>query len=204
MTQRFTVFARKEGDSLLYFATNNGDTRPQTVAGLIEFVVGKSAIPVAWAAEWPIADGGERDKEILRAESIAAGRVIELVDGRYVARGVPPSPIQYLEDDSGVVCGEPGATHDHREVCSDGYNYALGMPCYCAKSASDVGKRPRLTWADPKPFDPHRGFFEEWRVLSVQRADDTSGDNSHPLQLSPDAPQDFTPFLHGSAHLMKG
>lgn len=44
---------------------------------------------IAWAEEAVAERGGQLECDALCAESIAAGRLIELVDGRWVARGVP-------------------------------------------------------------------------------------------------------------------
>lgn len=49
--------------------------------------------PIAWAAEWPARRGGSWDCERLRAESIAAGRRIDRIDGKCcTARGFTEQP----------------------------------------------------------------------------------------------------------------
>jgi hypothetical protein len=56
--------------------------------------------PVAWVEYDPSHCGiGHEGCRALRAESIAAGRLIELVDGKYVARGMTPT-LDKLEAES--------------------------------------------------------------------------------------------------------
>jgi hypothetical protein len=95
--------------------------------------------PVAWAPvcywDWARENPG-RDCDVLRAESIAAGRTIELIDGKYVPRGVPvedkPTERRFPGDQDFA-----GTTESERTL-------------------------PALTWADSAPdFDPWKGFFTE-------------------------------------------
>lgn len=53
--------------------------------------------PIAWAPERELAYGGTKVWGRLLAESIAAGRLIELVDGKYVARGSMTPTLDKLE-----------------------------------------------------------------------------------------------------------
>jgi hypothetical protein len=105
---------------------------------LTETVVGGMP-PIAWAPvcywDWARENPG-RDCDELRAESIAAGRTIELIDGKYVPRGVPvedkPAERRFPGDQDFA-----GTTESERTL-------------------------PALTWADSAPdFDPWKGFFTE-------------------------------------------
>lgn len=81
------------------FLTNHGSGNDWSGLPLLELIAKGHAEfcgnLVAWAAELPKFydhHGNAHDGKpwtALRAESIAAGRVIELVDGKYVPRGVP-------------------------------------------------------------------------------------------------------------------
>ncbi len=93
MEAHYTVFAKWNDGSdrhgkQCYFPTFKNE-KAQTITERIEYVrnyFGKdSFLPVAWTIEHV----GYGDFERLMAESIAAGRAIELIDGKYVPRGVP-------------------------------------------------------------------------------------------------------------------
>jgi hypothetical protein len=104
--------------------------------------------PVAWAPvcywDWARENPG-RDCGVLRAESIAAGRTIELIDGRYVPRGVP------VEDKPAETLGDL-----LRQVLDRGVTLPGATP-----QSTKERTRPALTWADSKPFDAFGGFFTE-------------------------------------------
>ena len=91
MSERFTVFwpyGFQENSG----APCNGDFSGAPLAKMIALSVNEfCSCPIAWAPEWPDGYGGEKPWEVLRDESIAAGRIIELVDGKYIPRGVEES-----------------------------------------------------------------------------------------------------------------
>jgi hypothetical protein len=82
---KYTVFC-EDG----YWPAGEGDV-PGDLSGAIEYAVNEEDgyPPIAWAAEPVNNYGGTKHWAVLRAESIAAGRTIELIDGKYVPRGVP-------------------------------------------------------------------------------------------------------------------
>jgi hypothetical protein len=115
---------------------------------LTETVVGGMP-PIAWAPvcywDWAREKPG-RDCDELRAESIAAGRTIELIDGKYVPRGVP------VEDKPAY----------ERERVSEHKTIVKRVPRPAATPQPTKERtRPALTWADSKPFDAFGGFFSE-------------------------------------------
>jgi hypothetical protein len=93
---QITVFARKPESDLLFFAANAREDRPQTLEGLIEFVLSKGAHPVAWAGAFTVNDGGDMHKDDLHAAAIKSGRLIDLVDGKYIPR-IPSLPADATE-----------------------------------------------------------------------------------------------------------
>jgi hypothetical protein len=77
---RFTVFF---GSGFLCSGTGHGDS----LEALVD--LGEEGFtPLAWAPEVPFIYGGSKFGAQIRAESIAAGRVIKLIDGKYVPFGV--------------------------------------------------------------------------------------------------------------------
>lgn len=119
----------------------------------------------------------------LRAESLAAGRTIELIDGKYVARGVeekrePKSPGQVAWD----------WIEAARQRVQE-------------KRAADVSyepKREALTWNKPVTVDRFPGFS-----VASDTQDQTESRNS--FQLSPDLSKAThqIPAKCGSAYLLK-
>jgi hypothetical protein len=128
---KYTVFC-EDG----YWPAGEGDV-PGDLSGAIEYAVNEEDgyPPIAWAAEPVNNYGGTKHWAVLRAESIAAGRTIEMVDGKYIPRGVPvedkPAERRFPGDQDFA-----GTTESERT-------------------------RPALTWADSKPFDAFGGFFSE-------------------------------------------
>ena len=186
MTQetKYTVLARKDGSDLLFFVENASPERPQTIPGLIDYVISKGATPVAWSDEWTKRSGGAKHKDELLAESIAAGRTIEKIDGKYVARGIP-------EEKSLVAI-----VNECRELAAAMVDAGYAMEC-----DGEEPKREPLTWAKPTKFDPFAG----WKVYSDPVSSgfvESKPEQRHPLQSSPDLAVDRIPF--GSAHLLKG
>jgi hypothetical protein len=103
--------------------------------------------PIAWAPvcywDWARENPG-RDCDELRAESIAAGRTIEMIDNQWVPRGVPvedkPAKSigailrEKLYDDGRKLASDPSAIRDRDHI-------------HVAAKAPD--------------FDPWKGFFTE-------------------------------------------
>jgi hypothetical protein len=89
--KQYTVFTRvSDGDIGVFLSSCRAEGHQRTLDGLIEFAAGYVGYgdvchtPIAWV---PSEDWAHEEDELPAA--IAAGRTIELVDGRYVARGVP-------------------------------------------------------------------------------------------------------------------
>jgi hypothetical protein len=150
---KYTVFC-EDG----YWPAGEGDV-PGDLSGAIEYAVNEEDgyPPIAWAAEPVNNYGGTKHWAVLRAESIAAGRTIEMVDGKYVPRGVP------VEDKPTVASPGDQLIYD---AMAAAYLSAKGFAEIQAKSAATPQPtkertRPALTWADSKPFDAFGGFFTE-------------------------------------------
>jgi hypothetical protein len=187
MTETYTVFAKRASDGgISYFHGGPNRECPCDLGGAVAFVASfrscysDSYEPFAWI-------GGSRadhaaDSEVLAANSIAAGRTIEQIDGRYVPRGVP------VEAPATIVT-KSGNTHRLKRSCGcDDCARHFGVPVE-DKPAKIAGRftidggytwlpieqlsgttpqptkertSPALTWADPAPdFDPWKGFFTE-------------------------------------------
>jgi hypothetical protein len=137
---KYTVFC-EDG----YWPAGEGDV-PGDLSGAIEYAVNEEDgyPPIAWAAEPVNNYGGTKHWAVLRAESIAAGRTIELVDGRYVPRGVP------VEDKPAKSIGailRAKLYDDGRKLASD---------------PSAIRDRDHIHVAAKAPdFDPWKGFFTE-------------------------------------------
>jgi hypothetical protein len=130
-------------------------------------------VPIAWATEWPSYVKGVHD---LRAESIAAGRLIEKVGDRYIARGV--------EEEKKTNRGAY-----YRSILENAC-LAGGLSGKRADKPAEP-QRPRLTWADTKPVDRFPGF-----TVSSDTTP-TEATHSHPLQVL----GDLNAPGHGSALL---
>jgi hypothetical protein len=178
---KYTVFAECEGLNGSTYETfeNNLDNtyHDGSIEGVINFLVEEGYTPVAWAAELTHGYTGSKTVDGLRAESIAAGRLIELVDGKYVARGVaaeeePAKSIGALiREQQQVKAGEPiGDDYDEGD---EGWDSIAPNPY--------EPKRAPLDWNKPVPFNNFDGF----KVSSnVEVAEGRS--SKHPLSLSPD------------------
>jgi hypothetical protein len=160
---------------------------------LTETVVGGMP-PIAWAPvcywDWARENPG-RDCDELRAESIAAGRTIEMIDNQWVPRGVPvEAPKLYVFDEYTVEVSED-AVHWLSHDLSETFAFLPAQP-------TKERTRPALDWADSKRVDRFADFI-------VERFDADDGmpaapDHSHPLQrIAQEGDQ-----LHGSAFLRKG
>jgi hypothetical protein len=153
---------------------------------LTETVVGGMP-PIAWAPvcywDWARQNPG-RDCDELRAESIAAGRTIELIDGKYVPRGVP------VEDKPAV-----------QEICPDCHGHTVLYCGTCATACKPTTERtrPALTWADSKRVDRFPGYVVERGAVKHDEYNPPER-VLHPLQrIAQEGDQ-----LHGSAWLRKG
>ena len=130
---------------------------------------------IAWAPEGVLGYEGKKNPPTLRAESIAAGRLIEKVDGKYVARGME-------EDKPALTLGAILRQALERQ------------PTIKPAPAPDLEpKREPLDWNKSTPFDPFKGYevrsVNEWR---------TPHTHSHPLQKMAEGKEGF-----GSAALLK-
>jgi hypothetical protein len=165
---------------------------------LTETVIGGMP-PIAWAPvcywDWARENPG-RDCDVLRAESIAAGRTIELIDDRYVPRGVPveDKPAKSI----GAILRERmaghgeglGISHDRDDIFED-----YSGPDVDGSYAEP--QRPALTWADSKRVDRFPGFTVISGECDLHRPYEGL---VHPLQrIAQEGDQ-----LHGSAFLRKG
>jgi hypothetical protein len=132
----------KEAEFTVFFSggfLTSGDCGRHTLQELIQADAGK---PLAWAPVFFWGCGKQASE--LKAESIAAGRTIELIDGRYVPRGVPveDKPAKSigailrakLYDDGRKLASDPSAIRDREHI-------------HVAAKAPD--------------FDPWKGFFTE-------------------------------------------
>lgn len=82
---KFTVFTA-DG---CYYGNYSRHVQGAALQQVIDVGVHEFGDPyVAWAPEWPVFYGGTKMAEQLHAESIAAGRTITLIDGKYVPQGV--------------------------------------------------------------------------------------------------------------------
>jgi hypothetical protein len=170
---RFTVFARKDGSAMLFFASNAGKDRPQTVEGLIAYVLSKNAFPVAWANGYTINDGGDASKDDLHSESIAAGRLIDCIDGKYIPR-------------------MPADADEQREI--DAHRTQPAHVSHC-----EPERAPLPHFNQRTKFDP---FGPDFKVYSDAASSGFAGSvpraPAHPLQRMNDGTA-----LCGSAHLLQ-
>lgn len=95
---QFTIFTDTPGGGTGFFIPNK-DGGSRSLEECIQFVLDWASAwrerhrPVAWAPEATKLYGGTKIPEALRRESIAAGRLIEQVDGKYVAQGTQPAMV---------------------------------------------------------------------------------------------------------------
>lgn len=145
---KFTVFY----DSASTYLTSANPIRPQTLEDLIADAASDGSTPTRWAPAAPDYWGGTHTEEQLFEES--AGRLIELVDGKYVPRGVD---------------GNGG-----------GSSCITKTPTLDKLANTAEPKRPALTWADTKPFDPFKGAFADWSGTGSTHVQPSV--KPHPLQ----------------------
>lgn len=131
MQKTYTVFTAE------VFQTNYGGYSGPTLQELIDRYVADFSVEygtlIAWAPEGVAMYGGNKHHRVLRAESIAAGRVIKLIDGKYV----------------------PFESGSQLETC---LVKALAKRWRALERAEAEPTRPRLTWADTEPFDAFKGY----------------------------------------------
>jgi hypothetical protein len=178
---KFTVFCM-DG----YWPAGKGKV-PADLFGAIEYAVSEDADypPVAWAAEPVSEHGGTKRWVELRAESLAAGRTIELIDGKYVPRGVP------VED-------KPAK----QEICPDCHGHTVLYCGTCGTTCKPTKERtrPALDWADSKRVDRWEGYVVYSDAVSSGFVPSATPAATHPLQrIAQEGDQ-----LHGSAFLRKG
>jgi hypothetical protein len=131
---RFTVFF---GSGFLCSGTGHGDS----LEALVD--LGEEGFtPLAWAPEVPFIYGGSKFGAQIRAESIAAGRVIKLIDGKYVPFGVAAE-----EKEDGVFLAGPDATFKEVVEALIDLHAEMAEP-----------KRAPLDWNKSTPFDPFKGY----------------------------------------------
>lgn len=152
---KYTVFFGQGS----FLASGNGDR--YGLQELIDFGSEEKDPAIAWAAESVACYGGTKEVDQLRAESIAAGRTIELVDGKYIPRGVP---LEEEEDDVLPLLRQAIAEYDS-------WNADSSEP-----------KRVPLDWNKPTPFDPFHDFRVYSDAVSSGFAGETKQAPAHPLQ----------------------
>ena len=188
MNQTYTVFVNENGsDWQGYFGTYTAAT--SDLAALIDYAAefrgwkDVSYVPVAWMEGVPHEVLSQEGCRLLRAESIAAGRLIEKVDGKYVARGLDnPAWTQAAE----------GAAQKYMGIHSPMIATAPEEKLASVKVCEEPKREP-LDWNKSTPFDPFKGYevrsVNEWR---------TPHTHSHPLQKMAEGKEGF-----GSAALLK-
>jgi hypothetical protein len=213
MTETYTVFAKRASDGgISYFHGGPNRECPCDLGGAVAFVASfrscysDSYEPFAWI-------GGSRadhaaHSEVLAANSIAAGRTIELVDGKYVPRGVP------VEDKPAENLGEllrralnPGPSHSTPATQAKQdepsktplFDHLRRLRESGQGPAAVEAPRPPLPWADSKRVDRWEGYVVEEACIPGA-GHHTYITHSHPLQrIAQEGDQ-----LHGSAFLRKG
>jgi hypothetical protein len=194
-TQTYTIFARwadgttHAGSECWFPPYSQRASLEDRIEYVRSFNGGGAFIPIAWAVS---------DKETpslrkpLLAESIAAGRTIEQIDGRYVPRGVPveDKPAETLGDLLRQVL-DRGVTVPPKYI---GIDWAKDCAPATPPQPTKERTRPALTWADPKRVDRFPGFTVTSGSSDVLH---TLCDGVHPLQrIAQEGDQ-----LHGSAFL---
>jgi hypothetical protein len=118
----------------------DGDTLEELVA-----LGDKNFVPEVWSPEVPVILGGSKFAWQLREESIAAGRVIKLIDGKYVPFGLDAVPVE--EKEEGVFLAGPDATFKEVVEALIDLHAEMAEP-----------KRAPLDWNKSTPFDPFKGY----------------------------------------------
>lgn len=147
-TQVFTVFFDDGGYQDT--ATDQGEFAGVGLQELIDMSAARwrNCAPIAWAPSLL-----DQALSTLFSESLAAGRTIQFVDGRYVARGVELKPTQTLGDllrKAGQGLPSKTPTLDKLE------------------NGRDPKRAPLPYFAERTPFDPFKGFV---CVSSTQHQD---------------------------------
>lgn len=147
---KYTVFCQDGGYQ---------DSDPEEVGCKLEEIIdwlannGYSSPPVAWQHGLL-----RRESSVARAEAIAAGRTIELVDGKYIPRGFP------VEEKKEELSGLAGLIRAQEECAVDeptSYAEAIRQERAMYEPTSEP-TRPALDWNKPTPFDA----FKDYRVYS--------------------------------------
>jgi hypothetical protein len=146
---KYTIFAKWPHGAECWFPPYGRGDEGRTLDERIEYVrnYGEGFTPIAWA----VLSAQESDDRHLKDElaaAIAAGRLIDCIDGRYIPRGVPESIPQTCDD----ILRSMG--------------YPVGEKAFCDALARDAAAdmdmdlaRPPLDWAASKAFDAFKGFF---------------------------------------------
>lgn len=157
---KYTVFREATNDSDGYLIQ---DDDLQACIDYAAEAWGGAYAPVLWAPGWPSKYDhlAAKSDEELRAESISAGRTIEKVDGRYLARGVPVEgkPAKSIEFTTALhpitkkvvpvaISYGPGYEAVH-------FTVDLGRP---VRTSIAEPKREPLTWNKPVKVDRFPGF----------------------------------------------
>jgi hypothetical protein len=163
---------KEDGRLTVLFDDGYVSNRSTDYAGLdLQTLIDKSVAeyggtPLAWAPEWPY---DSKSYDALLAESIAAGRTIELVDGKYIPRGLEDKPTTEPTEYAGFMFYVSPETMAANVVWSGEWvvsDFSFDEP---------EKVRPRLTWADSKAVDP----FADYTVTSGATVDKTT---QHALQ----------------------
>jgi hypothetical protein len=193
---KYTVFLNRDGEAYSFLISGQCGTKEDDLQALIDGAVAADLDVVAWAPGVPECYGGDKSTEALRADSIAAGRTIELVDGKYVARGVaaeeqPAKSLGALirEQQQGKASEPIGDDYDEGD---EGWDSIAPNPY--------EPKRAPLDWNKSKPFNNFPGYSVKCDTGPQIEAD------KHPLCLSPDMADSShhqVPAIFGSAALLK-
>jgi hypothetical protein len=220
-TPKFTIFARwapgtpHDGADCWFPPYGSEASLQERIEHVCHYHGRGTFIPVAWALNESDEDGLHRP---LRAESIAAGRTIELIDGRYVPRGVPveaPNHCDHLKG-SCTQCHQclllQGATTcpacDPAPEPKPAERRFPGDQDFAGTTESER-TRPALTWADSKRVDRWEGYA----VTSSKALTGEVHDGFLTVTIASERPVPLHPLqriaqegdqLHGSAFLRKG
>jgi hypothetical protein len=167
--QQYTVFVDEVGSTDGYWPGEEGCS----LGEVIQAVTAAShirLIPIAWVAE---AVSWSKDWRLLKDEAIAAGRLIDCINGKYIPR-IPSLPADATEQ---------------AEIDA--------AKCQPAHVSHVEPERAPLDWNKSTPFD---SFGPEWKVYSDAVSSGFAG-SSKPAQHALQRMNDGTDALHGSAFL---
>lgn len=165
---KYTVFAKWNDGSnrqgLPCFFPPLSDA-PLSLSAMVEYVRNyhgpDSFIPVGWTTDAV----GFGDFPDAMESALAAGRVIDPINGAYVPRFVPsPSVSAALEKLETAFYGQIITSDEWRLNAGDLRNLPAGLTAGVRNDGSVVitqspePKRPPLDWNKPTPFDPWKGF----------------------------------------------